>query len=235
MFDFFHPLKSFERQRNAWKKRNRPPEHLSTLLIEAIPAIEEDASTLDYLVLDLETTGLDPSRDRILSIGMVTLNGMVLDMKTAREVYIKDDKAIRAETAVINHIVPEMTREGVSLDQAMDQLFEDMRNRVVIAHGMGIEQRFIHSYVQSRFGLKELPLLWLDTLRLEKSLLKNRLEPNSNDYTLSGIRSRYNLPDYPAHEALVDAVATGELFLVLLKQIFSNSTPCFGELYQRSH
>ena len=52
----------------------------------------------------------------------------------------------------------------------------------------------------------------------------------SADFRLASIRKRHGLPEYPAHGALIDAVATGELYLALLKKRFAGGTPCFRRL-----
>ena len=55
---------------------------------------------------------------------------------------------------------------------------------------------------------------FLCTLRLEKRLLLRRDRPiQTGDLALSGCRRRYHLPDYRAHNALCDALATAELLL----------------------
>ena len=54
------------------------------------------------------------------------------------------------------------------------------------------------------------------------------------DLRLSEIRQKKGLPPYLAHNAFADAVATGELFLVLVKEIFSGKRVTIGALLSRS-
>ena len=55
---------------------------------------------------------------------------------------------------------------------------------------------------------------WLCTLRLEQQRLARREQPlQRGELTLATCRRRYQLPDYPAHNALWDALATAELLL----------------------
>jgi DNA polymerase III subunit epsilon len=54
----------------------------------------------------------------------------------------------------------------------------------------------------------------VDTLRIEQRRLALRQHaPQSGELRLEACRRRYGLPDYPAHDALVDAVAAAELLL----------------------
>ncbi len=52
----------------------------------------------------------------------------------------------------------------------------------------------------------------VDTLLLEEAILRRKDAPiMPGDLRLQACRERYNLPNYPAHNALVDALATAEL------------------------
>ena len=232
ILNYFHPLKVLERERKKYLQENVLPDFLMKLLQPPLPELSCECNKIDYLVLDLETTGLNPGRDRILSVGTIEITNFKMDMRSAETLFVSDAREVRAETAVINHIVPEMMQDGVSLDDAMESLFRKMQGKVLIAHGVFVEQGFLHHYLKQRYGLADIPLPWLDTLRLEKSMVMNQWK-SDQDVTLSGTRARYGLPDYPAHEALIDAVATGELYLAQLKSVFGTGGSCFGKIYRR--
>lgn len=232
IFNYFHPLKVLDRERCKYLQREVMPDFLMELLKHPLPDMASSCEDIDYLVLDLETTGLNPETDRILSIGTIEIKNFRLNMRSAETLFVSDVLEVRAETAVINHIVPEMVECGVSLDEAMESLFRKMQGKVLVAHGMFVEQGFLHHYLKQRYGLADIPLPWLDTLRLEKSMVLNQWK-SDQDVTLSGTRARYGLPEYPAHEALVDAVATGELYLAQLKSIFGLGCSSFCKIYKR--
>ena len=87
----------------------------------------------------------------------------------------------------------------------------------MVAHGAAIERRVIARLSKAHFGV-DIPVRSICTLKLER-----RLNPNlvgTDAYRLAATRSRYNLPDYHAHNALVDAVATAELFLAQVAHRF---------------
>ncbi|ETX11174.1 hypothetical protein MUS1_12220 [Marinomonas ushuaiensis DSM 15871] len=72
----------------------------------------------------------------------------------------------------------------------------------------------------------------MDTLILEKPLLRNKNDTGTGDYQLASVRERHNLPPYLAHNALSDSIATGELFLVLVKIIYGKSIPLLSNVYK---
>ncbi|KAB7660806.1 exonuclease domain-containing protein [Plesiomonas shigelloides] len=232
-----------------------------------LPAGDADPWSLDMLVLDMETTGLDAQQDCVLSLGMVPIRAGMVQLGQSQHLYLDACAQVRADTAVINHILPQTLQQGMSASQALMHLLTALAGQntaramadvecsvrgevqphgatrtepahacfpILVAHGAAIERQFLQQWVSACFGLQaELPLLWLDTLALERSLVGNRHSAR-RDYRLSEIRRSYGLPAYLAHNALADAVATGELLLVQMKHIFAGRRPQLGELYRRS-
>ncbi|MGL5771000.1 MAG: exonuclease domain-containing protein [Plesiomonas shigelloides] len=232
-----------------------------------LPASNADPWSLDMLVLDMETTGLDAQQDSVLSLGMVPIRAGMVQLGQSQHLYLDACAQVRADTAVINHILPQTLQQGMSASQALMHLFTVLTGQnsacamadaecgareevqphgamhtapahvgfpILVAHGAAIERQFLQQWVSTCFGLQaELPLLWLDTLALERSLVGNRHSAR-RDYRLSEVRRSYGLPAYLAHNALADAVATGELLLVQMKHIFAGRRPQLGELYRRS-
>lgn len=231
LLNYFHPLSRLERERIEYLENPALPSEINSLLSEPYPAPDTRLSELNYLVLDLETTGLDPMEDRILSVGYLQIHGFLMNLKTSVHTYIQEDAEIKPESAVVNHIVPEMLSEGEPLDAVMTRLFEQMQGKLVIAHGTIVEKRFIDQYLSQRYGLPPLPLLWLDTMLMEKYRLFNNPDGVA-DYRLASVREQNNLPPYLAHNALADSIATGELFLALVKQIFGQTEPKLGRIFR---
>lgn len=231
LFSFRHPLNKMEKKRLKQIEQGKVPKVLQPLYQQSVPGPETPIEQLKFLVVDFETSGLDPEHDAILSIGMVEIHQQTLSLSSASHVYVARPQAVKPETAIINHIVPETLEGGMSLKQSMQSLIWRMQGKILVAHGAGIE----HAFLCHALGIHELalPIVWLDTLMLERSLAVNRGKA-TKDYRLCKIRKGKGLPDYVAHNALADSVATGELLLVLIKDIFSHATPTLGPLYQRS-
>ncbi|MDB4837344.1 3'-5' exonuclease [Marinomonas sp.] len=232
LFNHFHPITQLEKKRVELVAKGNLPGIIAKLLKEPYPTPDSKLKDLEFLVFDLETTGLDPKEDRILSVGYLDIQDMRVDISTAIHTYVQAEKYVKAEAAVINHIVPEMLTEGKLFDEAMEDLFLAMQGKILIAHGTIVEKNFIDAYVKRRYDLPPLPLLWLDTLLLEKSLLRNKNDSATGDYQLASVRERHKLPPYHAHNALSDSIATGELFLVLSKVIYGKSPPLLSGVYK---
>ncbi|MGQ0287440.1 3'-5' exonuclease [Pasteurellaceae bacterium 22721_9_1] len=225
----FHPLVKLEKQRIEMLQRIDYPAPLAKALSFAYPSSDADLSQLSFLVIDFETTGLNSLMDNVLSVAAVPIDNLSIQLASSMHMFV-EQKIVKKDTAVINHIVPQMLTDASSLDEAMQQLFSLMQGRILIAHGASIEKRFILHYLSVRYNITQLPMLWLDTLRIERSFA----DPQAQHYQLASIRQKYHLPGYITHNALVDAVATGELFLAQLVRIFGSQKKSLGEIYKRS-
>ncbi len=230
---YFHPMAKFLRQRDTYNRSVRLPKRLYAL--SSTPEVDFDtrAHGIDYVVLDLETTGLDPKTDRILSIGWVEVTQGRIDLTTAKHYLIDSESQIKPETAVINHITPDMLKQGISIHDALYEFFSVATGKVIVAHATLVEKAFLERYLERNFNHKTLPLLWLDTMCMEKYMAKSLNRPDE-DVSLSETRKRYKLPEYFAHNALTDAVSTAELFLAQVQRLSDTEQVCFAKLFRLS-
>ncbi|POY44388.1 3'-5' exonuclease [Avibacterium gallinarum] len=231
-FQRFHPLSKLQHARQQYLMHKDCPAILQPLLQFPCPNIEDELEKLTYLVIDFETTGLNSMIDNILSIAALPIDHLRLDLSQAWHLFI-DEPQVNPETVVVNHILPQMLNGAEQLDEAMHKLFSLMAGRIVIAHGANIEKRFIQHYLATRYQITHFPLIWLDTLKIERSFMSPQTNVSPN-YQLATIRKNYSLPDYINHNALIDAIATGELFLAQIHKLFGSQTKYFGEVYKRS-
>ena len=230
---YFDPLLKLERQRKKSLKSDFP-QPLLPLLQRPIWDKTTRLWNIEFLVLDFETTGLKVTRDDILSMGWVVVKNGQIQLDSAHKIDVVTERCIKPEAAVINHIVSDSRVHAVPIQQAMQRLLTFMKGRVLVAHSAAIEKGFFYQYCQRSYNITSIALVWLDTMRIEKSLLHSKTKHSQSDFQLSAIRSRYGLPDYPGHDALIDAVATAELFLAQVKTVFGSMVPYLGPMVERS-
>ncbi|MZI94585.1 3'-5' exonuclease [Vibrio sp. CAIM 722] len=187
---------------------------------QILPSRKQDVRELKLLVLDFETTGFDPMNDSVLSMGWVEVSHRCIQLTSARHLFVRNHTPVKVESVKVHHIVPEkLNSEGIGIDEAFGQLLEAMAGKVVVAHGCVIERRFLAHYIQSRFELSELPVIWLDTLKIEQK--RQDFHKGDPDVRLAVVRRRYGLPAYLAHHALVDALSTAEVYLAQIHALFN--------------
>lgn len=165
-----------------------------------------------YLVLDMETTGLQPRRHRILSLGWVLIDDGVIRLESARHLLIRPDQALEATNVAIHGITDQMATSGCSLEEGLSALLPDLAGRVLVGHHVRFERAFLDRACRQ---LWQAPLLVpaVDTLALGMGDFRRRgRTPRQGELTLGALRKEFGLPRYRAHHALSDALATAELF-----------------------
>ncbi|MFT6925345.1 MAG: DNA polymerase-3 subunit epsilon [Psychromonas sp.] len=227
------PLARLQEKRTEYLTHN-PPELLKEHLWAALPAKSTPVEALSFLVVDFETTGFEAESNDIISIGWIEISGMQIDVASKQHLYIRNDKLINHETAVINHIVPKMLSQGITLDEAIASLLRCSTGKILVVHSQVIEKSFVDFYMQNSLGIPAAPLLWIDTLIIEKWRAMQKEMHVGQDHRLSSARKRYNLPNYAAHNALIDALSTAELLLAQIAHIYRRRKATFEELYSIS-
>lgn len=172
---------------------------------------------LRLLAVDVETTGLDPRRDRLLSIGWVPVDGRHITLAGARELVLagQTGPAGVGQSATLHGLTDDALAGGVPVDEALDELLTALSGRALLAHFADIETGFLSVACRRAFGARlEVPTV--DTLELERRHMERMATlPRGEDLRLPRVRSRYGLPDYRSHRAVTDAQACAELYLAL--------------------
>lgn len=228
----FDPLSRLKRRIDRSKSSGRIPPEFISMYDVPIPDAHTPFSSLEFIALDFETTGLDFNSDKVLSCGGITLDRHGIDFQTAFHHILKTDAAINRDSAVINMITPEQLLQGEDPQQIYTELAHRLAGRILITHCAVIEYTFLKKCFNLSQDL-ELPMIFLDTLNIERSMVK--ASGREGEFSLNRIRERRGFPQYEAHNALWDSIATAELFMAQLKDLFGKKEPKLCELYQRSH
>jgi len=184
-----------------------------------LPSARSEWQELEYVALDLETTGTDPRTEEIVSFGWVLLRGAAIDLSTATRRVVRTSKAMPERSARIHAITDDEAEAGEPPCSVLESLLDVLAGRVLIAHFAPTECGFVDAACRRCFG-GGLLVPTVDTLYLaQRSYGRQRREPERGDLRLAALRERYNLPAYASHDALVDALAAAELFLAQVEEL----------------
>lgn len=199
-----------------------PPGPLRDYLQIPFVSNKADCRQLDFLAIDLETTGLDVRQDDIVSVGMVVCHGGDIDLMTAEHRVIHVDKDMQENNVVIHGITDDAVMRGEPLQQVLADVLAKLAGKVMLAHHASIEWGFINKACQHFFDGEFLAPV-IDTQKIAARSLERRNQPyKMRDLRLYNLRQQYNLPAYTAHNALSDALATAELFTAQLAEAADN-------------
>ena len=189
------------------------------------------------VALDFETTGLDPTQHSIVSIGLVpfTLNRVMLS--GARHWVVKPPLPLHGTSVEIHGITHTDVDQAPDLDEVLGDVLSHLQGRIPVVHYRAIERPFLNVAVNWRTGEGiDFPLL--DTMAIEAHLHPKR-QPSfwqklrgqkPVSIRLADSRTRYGLPHYPPHNAVVDSLASAELFMAQVRHHFAPETP-IGDLW----
>jgi DNA polymerase-3 subunit epsilon len=221
---------SLETRRKRALSRSLPgalQDYLATPLV----AKRTQCDDLTIVALDLETTGLDPRKDKILSYGLVEIQHMTIRLETSRHQLIAIDEQIPEESAVINQITDDQAATGIGIKPALHEILERLAGKVMLVHYAMIEQNFLSAVCEKLYGAPFI-IPTIDTLVLAQRLFERRNHTvQAGDLRLFNLRPRYNLPNYKAHNALSDALATAELFLAMASEMVPRPHQCQLNLF----
>jgi DNA polymerase-3 subunit epsilon len=204
--------------------RHAPAGPLRAYLAQPFPDCTQDYRQLSYLAIDLETTGLDPKQDHILSIGTVEICNDAIDLSTAHHVIVSSSRPLSEQSVALHRLTDDMVAQGEPIAQALTSLLKQLAGKVLLAHHAAIEIGFLRHACQRIFGA-DLLVPVVDTLRLAQQQIKRRnVIVSSGALRLAALREHYHLPRYTAHNALSDAVAAAELFLAQASERRGNET-----------
>jgi DNA polymerase-3 subunit epsilon len=178
-----------------------------------------------YWALDIETGGLDVRNDPIIAVGMVPIRRGVVLLGESYSTLIRPEpgRPIRPDSVRAHQLLAGDLREAPPLPRVLREVDRRLAGGVMLVHNRGIDVAFLKRG-HERFGLRWTRPTVVDTVDLIVKLARRQrftrpdgeAQPSLN---LAEARRRQGLPDYASHDALIDAVATAELFLVLRQVI----------------
>jgi DNA polymerase-3 subunit epsilon len=193
--------------------RRTPPGPLHDYLAIPFADNKQDYRRVAYLALDLETSGLDPQQDHILSIGSVEVKHDAIDLSTAHHRVVSSDQPLSEQSVVIHQLTDDRIAQGESITSVLTEVLQTLAGKVLLAHHAAIEVGFLRSACQRIFGGEFIAPV-VDTLALAQQQITRRNKVVSHGaLRLASLREHYHLPRYKAHNALSDAIAAAELFL----------------------
>jgi DNA polymerase III subunit epsilon len=174
--------------------------------------------------LDLETTGLRPDRDRILSVGMVPIRQGVVRYGERFHSYVRPDPsaALSNEGIRAHHLLPADYAGAPPVAEVVPEIDRRLREGVLLVHYAQLDVAFLKNAF-ARTGISWPKPNVLDTVDLLLKLhhRRHRFSPHPPKPRtgLGDAREAAGLPAYPSHDALSDALATAELFLLLRSRL----------------
>jgi DNA polymerase-3 subunit epsilon len=200
------------------------------------PGIDPKTPITDvpYVVLDTELTGLDEKKDSIISVGAVRMHGGKIDLGETFYQLASPKTQLSAQSVVIHEIMPSEVVEKPAIDAVLKEFLNFCGNDVLVGHFISIDLGFINREMKRIYG-EEIRASALDTFSMYEWLRKRQksrdcLAAPHAGYRLYDIVKCFSIPVNGAHNALMDAFITAQLFQRFLPLIIESGAKEIGDL-----
>ena len=166
-----------------------------------------------FLVLDVETTGLDPRTDEVISFAAVPVERARILAERAVAGLVRPQRSPPARSVEIHGILAADLSDAPPAPEALRPLANVLRGQIPVAHSAWVERAFLARRLRSAGG--RLPRRMIDTALLWRLLCIDRGEGDPGTTSLSAVASALGLPVHRPHEAQGDALTTAQAFLAL--------------------
>lgn len=173
----------------------------------AIPQIQDRPG---YLIIDTETTGFSPGKDRLLEIGMVWLDDEFRTKAEYTSLFHIDTK-VRATH--IHGITDQMLAGIPPFKRVAKWIAREAMTNVLVGHNIAFDLRFLVNEMRLAGVDHFQPVATGDTLEWARSILQDK----EDKFTLTRCCEHYEIPYEIRHSALADARVTAKLMPLLLR------------------
>lgn len=217
-------------QLHRWRARRRGlDEPFRTFIDRAYPPTSTAFDDVEFVALDIETTGLEPASAEMLSVGWVLLRNGRVDVGSAESHIVRPTGEVGG-SATVHGLTDTMVGQGQDRAVVVARIVEALTGRVLLVHHAGLDKALLDRLCRQQFGAP-LMLPVVDTLALEHRRRRRRHHVGENNsLRLADLRVAYGLPRYGAHDCLADAIATAELLIAMVAHNDGRKTTRLGDL-----
>jgi DNA polymerase-3 subunit alpha (Gram-positive type) len=174
-------------------------------------AINGELESLSYIIVDLETTGLDPNSEEIIEIGAIKVEGK--EVKDIFNKLVKPEKGVSDTITNITGITGEMLEHELPIKPVITQFSSFIGSSILIAHNSDFDVSFL------RVNFKK----WLNadinnpvvcTLLIARDIL-----PNLDNHKLHTVAKYFGIEVANRHRAIGDAEVTYQIWLKLIDKL----------------
>jgi DNA polymerase-3 subunit epsilon len=179
-----------------------------------------DATTIErvrFVVLDSETTGLNPATDRIITIGAVAVIDGEIVLEDSFAALLKMER--NTEAVTVHGVTRDESRKGIEESQALELFLDYLGDGVIVGHHIGHDIATFDAAYGRHWGF-QLANRSLDTMDLTLHLERDGAfagRPPIRHFTLDALCEMFGVIPHDRHTAGGDAFITAQVFLRLIR------------------
>ena len=196
-------FKRFLKQLNRKKLKN-----------EAFAFLFETPPSDEVVVFDTETTGLNPKKDEILSIGAVIVKENKILTSQKFELFVKPTRDINEESIKIHQIRNIDLQNGLESKEAILQFLQFIGSRPLVGYYIEFDTKMVNKYVKALLGIS-LPNEQIEVSGIYHDKKIKLIPDGTIDLRFDVMMKDLGLPIFGKHDALNDAVMTAMMYIKL--------------------
>ena len=192
------------------------------------------ADAVRFVVLDCETTGLDPRRDRLITIGAVAVIGGEILLDDVFDALL--EVSYNSSAVTVHGVTRQESLSGVTEPEALDRFLAYLKDGVIVGHHIGHDVATLNAGYQRHWGFslgEPQPRHAMElALNLERD---DGAFPGSDalsDFSLDGLCGLFGVIPHDRHTASGDAFMTAQVFLRLLRLASRHGRSTLGKLME---
>jgi len=223
------------RLRNRWirlRLRNRKLDPAARNNLKALDQLDRSrpAKSYRYVAVDVETTGVDLRRDRMVSLAAVRIfEGRILLGQIFNEM-VNPGREIPRASIKLHGIYPGRVAQAGTDEEVFSDFLNFLGNDILVAHHADFDLNFLNKIMKRKhgFGLQNLVL---DTEKLYRAIvflplqLPSRAARFQSGYSLDAIADHFAIEIQDRHTAMGDALATAMIFQRILARLNKGFEP----------
>lgn len=208
------------------------PVHASRVAAyRAAPPDEDRLDTRRLIVLDVETTGLDVRASQLIAIGAVAVEGGLVRFADSFYAVVRQASPSPAENILLHGIDGTTQTTAPDAADSLSRFLAWARSSPFIGFHADFDRAFIERAMRLALGFVP-DNAWLDLADLAPALCPAH---GKKMKTLDDWTQAFGISNYERHDALADALATAQLFQVLLARASREGIRRYAELAARAH
>ncbi len=169
----------------------------------------------NFVVFDLETTGLSSRNNKIIEIGAVKIqNNKIVDTYNT---FIDPEEFLDGKIIELTNITDEMLKGSPKFNEICDEFRKFIKDSILVAHNAEFDIGFLENAFRNEACEFNNP--YIDTLELSRIL-----NPDIKSHRLGKLAKKYGVSLVNAHRAIDDAMATAEVFLRMIRDYLSEDS-----------
>lgn len=197
------------------RRRLRNLFYRATLADHAYRFLFEPGPADEVVVLDCETTGLNPRHDEVIAVAAIVIRGHRILTSEAYRAIIRSDIDPPPESIKVHRLRAQDVAEGRPMHEVLPELLRFIGGRPIVGYYVDFDVRMLDRYVL-RYIEAKLPNRRIEVSEIYYALKYGGAPPGTVlDLRFGSILSDLGIPSLGQHDAFNDALMTAMMYVQL--------------------